>query len=198
MGESEARRSTAFWLLVALIFVSLAALVGLIVSQTCRAKPAHQRSVCVANLRALYHAIVAYSSSHGDVPHGKDGKVSIDRLTDPDVQSEVGIDPTVLRCPADTTPGRPSYLLNPSLKASDLRADSTTVVAFDIPTNHSGGANVLVGDGSVHFMVLPLDQRQRWVQLVVSGDSRAAQVCRGDAGDRWYVGGKEGWTPSDW
>ncbi len=155
------------------------------------ASSARYKAPCVSNLSKLYEAIETFVRIHGDLPRDSNGQVSIDILRDEKTQREVGLDSSVLRCPADVLGSGPSYLLNPRLRASELRSGSTTIVACDKPSNHVGvidSANfsmVLMGDGSVRLMALPLKVRERWCRSFLAGDDRAANAP--DVGS-WYTG----------
>ncbi|WP_460182205.1 DUF1559 family PulG-like putative transporter [Thermopirellula anaerolimosa] len=173
----------------------------------CDARSAARRVQCDSNLRTLYDALLKYVSLHGDVPRGKDGKASIDPLNDPKVQEELGIGPSTLRCPADKNPSGPFYVLNPALIASDLRDDSTTIVACDRTPNHVGFMGnplrlVLLGDGSRVCMYVPLKDQEEWLRLFLSGDKRACTVLRkegnmGSTGLMWYVGKDKGYVGNE-
>lgn len=163
---------------------------------------------CDSNLRTLYDALLKYVSLHGDVPRGKDGKASIDPLNDPKVQKEVGLGPSMLRCPADNDSSGPSYVLNPALTASDFGDDSTTIIACDRVPNHVGASTrnpvtvVLLGDGSRVRMDLPLKDQEEWRRLFLSGDKRACRVLlkegnKTSSGVMWYVGKEKGYMRNE-
>ena len=166
---------------------------------------------CQNNLRTLYDALVTYVSLHGDLPRGKDGQVSIDPLVDPKVQKEVGIDAAMLTCPADMSSTGPSYMINPNLTVEDLSDKSATVVACDRLPNHSEALSdndirlVLIGDGSIVTMNLPLKQQEEWGRLFLSGDKCACTVSARDgsrgnwtsADVMWYVGGEKGYVQNE-
>ncbi len=145
-------------------------------------RSAARRNQCETNLRTLYDALVRYVSLHGDVPRGKDGKASIDPLEDPKIQKEIGIESSVLRCPADSDAGKPSYMLNPALSVRDLGRDCATIVACDRLPNHIGARThnsatvVLIGDGTTVVMDLPTKEQEEWRRLFLSGDKRAGSV----------------------
>jgi hypothetical protein len=162
-------------------------------------------------MRMLYDALVEYVSLHGDLPRGKDGQVSIEPLGDPEVRKEVGLDFSVLRCPADRNSARPSYVLNPALSVDDLRRHSATVVACDRAANHFGPDThnrirvVLIGDGSRVVMNLPLKEQEEWRRLFLSGDKLACTVSARDgaAGNwtsnriMWYIGQEKGYARNE-
>jgi hypothetical protein len=176
------------------------------------ARPAAKRSQCQANLRMLYDALVKYVSLHGDLPRDKDGQVSIEPLGDLEVQKELGIDCSVLRCPADMNSAGPSYALNPALSVDDLQRDSATVVACDRIANHLGPHTqnnirvVLIGDGSTLVMDLPLKEQEVWRRLFLTGDKLACTVSvrNGAKGSwassdiMWYVGQEKGYMPNEY
>ena len=149
-------------------------------------------------MRSFYAALLTYASLHGDLPCNDSGEVSIDPLTHAKTQREVGITSSTLICPADHHPAGPSYLLNPALSLSDFGRDSTTVVACDKPPNHSdtetgvsyhsdgtGFSLILIGDGTVRQMALPLKDRERWLRLFLAGDKRASNYPEDG---NWYLG----------
>lgn len=183
-------------------------IVGCQVGGCCDVRPTARRAQCQTNLRTLYDALVKYVSLHGDVPRGKDRKVSIDPLDDPKIQKEVGIDSSTLRCPADNNSAGPSYVLNPALSVHDLRRDSATVIACDRLPNHLGACThnsvtvVLIGDGTTVVMDLPLKEQEEWRRLFLSGDKRACSVSmkegnRTSSGAMWYVGEEKGYVPNE-
>ncbi len=166
---------------------------------------------CEDNMRMLYDALVKYVSLHGDLPRGKDGKVSIEPLGDPEVQKEVGLDSSTLKCPADRNSAKLSHVLNPALSVDDLHRQSATVVACDRAANHFGPHTqnkirvVLIGDGSRVVMGLPLKQQEEWLRLFLAGDKLACTVTAsgGAAGNwtssriMWYVGHERGYAPNE-
>ncbi len=174
-------------------------------------RSAAKRTQCVDNLRVLYDALVTYASLEGDLPRDRDGRVSIDPLGDPNVQKDVGIDSSVLKCPADEDSAGPSYVLNPALSVHDLGRDSATVIACDRIPNHvrSGTPNstrvVLIGDGSRVVMDIPLKEQEEWLRLFLSGDNRACTVSASNgtkgnwtsSGIMWYVGQEKGYVPNE-
>ena len=174
-------------------------------------RSAAREDQCKTNLRTLYDALVKYVSIHGDVPRGNDGKASIDPLDDPKIQKEIGIDSSILRCPADNNSAGPSYVLNPALSVHDLGRDSATVIACDRLPNHLGASThnpitvVLIGNGARVVMDLPLKEQESWRQLLLSGDKRACSISMKDESKgfwtnsdiMWYVGGEKGYLPNE-
>jgi hypothetical protein len=177
----------------------------------CDARPTARRAQCETNLRTLYDALVKYVSLHKDVPRGNDGKASMDPLDEPSIQKELGIDSSMLRCPADKDSKGPSYLVNPALSVHDLAPDSTTIIACDRLPNHLGAHThnsltvVLIGDGAVVVMDLPLEEQEEWRRLFLSGDKRACSVSTKDgskghwtsSGIMWYIGEERGYVPNE-
>ena len=169
-------------------------------------RSAAKRMQCEANLRKLYVGLESYISTHGDLPRCKDGRVSIDSLYDPRVRKEMGIDSSVLRCPADESSEKPSYVLNPALTIQDLGRHSSTIVACDRIPRHLGVQTheyvrvVLLGDGSIVKMDLPQKEQEAWYRLFSSGNKRACTVTAKDgvkghwtsSNIAWYVGDADG------
>jgi hypothetical protein len=180
----------------ALLF--MVALAGCRVGGCCDVRPTARAAQCRENLNKLFVALQRYVVLHGDLPRDSKGRVSIDRLTDPSIQKELGIDPSVLRCPADEHRNGPSYVLNPVLSVYDLKRASATVIACEAHPNHPGIAvsddpdvpqsNVLLADGSVHPMVLPEQEREKWIRLFLSGDKRASRYP--EHGE-WFTGAED-------
>jgi hypothetical protein len=171
-------------------------LVGCPIGSFCNVRPTARREQCRQNLQKLYAALRKYVSLHNNLPRDGKGKVSIDALADPEIQTELGIDPSEMRCPTDHDATGPSYILNPTLSVADLKDGSATVVACDARANHPGlcdqhdcpASNVLVADGSTRVMALPPKEREQWLRLFLSGDKRASK-CPED-GD-WFTGAEK-------
>ncbi len=170
-----------------------------------------KRMKCETNLRTLYSGLASYISLYSDLPRGRDGQVSIDSFTESRVQKKVGIDYSVLRCPADKNSARPSYVLNPALSVTDLGPNSATVIACDRVANHFGAQThngirlVLIGDGSTVRMDLPQKEQEEWYRLFLSGDNLACTVAAKDGAKgnwtsteiMWYVGKDQGYVPNE-
>ena len=166
---------------------------------------------CVRNMRTLYCALVKYISLYGHLPHGQNGQVSIDPLTDTNVQDRVGLEASVLRCPSDGNTTRPSYVLNPALCIADLGPESATVIACERTPNHYESRTqnhtriVLIGDGSSVVMDLPRKDQEEWYRLFLLGNKRACTVhaTSGAKGNwassniMWYVGQQQGYVPNE-
>lgn len=190
---------------VCMLFVAVAIFEG---GGCANARPAARMAGCQANLRSLYDALLTYASLHGDVPRGEDGNASLDPFGERKIQDELGIGPSVLRCPSDRSASRCSYLLNPRLSVRDLGAESSTIVAIDMFSHYGGSGRgsrmVLIGDGSTVLMELPAAEHGEWRRLFLSGDERACKVSMRDgsrawttSGVRWYVGGKKGYLSNE-
>lgn len=166
---------------------------------------------CVKNLQTLHLALQKYVSMYGDLPRGQDGEVSIDPLTDANVQDMVGLDGSVFRCRSDENMTRPSYVLNPALCITDLGSNSATVAACESTPNHGRARMqdrtriVLIGDGSRVVMNLPQKEQNEWYRLFLLGDKRACTVISrsGAKGNwassdvMWYVGQPRGYVPNE-
>jgi hypothetical protein len=196
---------------VATVLLLVFSLPGCQVGGCCDARPSARQAQCKENLRTIYGALMKYVSFHGDVPRDKEGKASMVPLDDPSIQKELGIDSSTLRCPADEDPVGPSYLLNPVLSADDLGSDSTTIIACDRIPNHLGTLTqnsltvVLLGNGFIVVMDLPLEEQGEWRQLFLSGDKRACNVSTRDGSKghwtssniMWYIGEERGYVPNE-
>jgi hypothetical protein len=162
-------------------------------------------------MKTLYDGLVKYVSLYGDVPRGKDGKASIIPLTEPKIQNAIGIDPSILKCPAIRNPTGPSYVLNPALSIHDFGPDSTTVIACERAPNHhrSHAQNaitvVLIGSRTTVEMALSEKDQEAWRRLFLSGDKRACHISMKDgstghwtdADITWFVGQKKGYVPNE-
>lgn len=210
--ENQHWTPKAFPVVIGIMALSFVVALGaFLLDNVAMVKPTAERARCQANLGTLYKALVQYVSLHNDVPRGRDGNVSIDPLSNPKIQKDVGIDSSTLRCPADNNATGSSYVLNPAMSVHDLRRDSTTVIACDRLPNHlgegthNGRAVVLIGDGTTVMMDLPLKEQEDWRRLFLSGDKRAGSVSMKDgskgnwtsSGVIWYVGSENGYVPNE-
>ena len=173
-------------------------------------RSAGREAECRQNLQTLYDGLRKHISLYGDVPRDKDGKASIVPLTDPQIQNAIGIDSSILKCPAERNSTGPSYLLNPTLSTHDLGPDSAAVIACDRAPNHRGGPGhggatvVLIGNGTTVVMTLPEDDQEAWRRLFLAGDERACRISKKDGSTRhwasvdvsWFVGQDKGYMPN--
>ena len=145
-------------------------------------RPHAHRAACAERLKKIGVALTKYVDSHNSLPRSNAGEASLgEALQDPQVQKELGIDAALVKCPADSSPERISYIFNPALTAADIAPTSTTVVACDRQPVHpgvSGAADsptsvILLGNGAVTTMYLPQKQRDGWIKLFLAGDKRA-------------------------
>lgn len=212
IGKETAKRSTSRITYTATLLLLTVGVAGCQIGGCSDARLAGRRAKCEANLHALYDALEKYVKLHGDVPRAKDGRASIDLLDDARTQKELGIDPSILRCPADKNPVGSSYLLNPALSAGDLGHDSATIVACDRVPDHvgvrtgNGVTVILTGNGDTVLMDLPIEEQEDWRRLFLSGDKRASKLSMKDgskptngttSGVMWYVGNGKGYVPND-
>ena len=145
-------------------------------------RPHAQRAACREHLKNIGAALTKYVAAHNSLPRSSAGEASLgEALQDRHVQKELGIDAALVKCPADASPERISYIFNPALTAADIAPDSTTVVACDRQPVHPGisGATdsptsvILLGNGAVTTMYLPQEERENWIKLFLAGDKRA-------------------------
>lgn len=172
------------------------------------ARSAGREAGCRANLRTLYDGLKKHISLYGDVPRDKDGKASLIPLTEPEAQNAIGIDSSILKCPAERDSTGPSYLLNPALSTHDFGPDSATVIACDRVPNHRGGPGrngatvVLIGNGTTVVITLPEDDQEAWRRLFLAGDERACRISKKDGSTEpwtddditWFVGQERGYV----
>jgi hypothetical protein len=144
------------------------------------------REECRSNLKRIGAALIDYTLRHGKLPNSHNGDASIaESLQDSDVQKKLGIDSAVLRCPADASSMRSSYIFNPVLTANDFGSDSTTVVACDRQPFHPSSlspadspvAVILLGSGAVTTLYLTPKSWDSWERLFLSGDPRACKYA---------------------
>jgi hypothetical protein len=166
----------------ALLLLFAASMVGCRIGSFTDVRPHANRAACQENLKSIGAALTKYVAAHNELPRSSSGETSLTvAMQDPQVQMELGVDATLLRCPGDASPAGMSYIFNPALTAADIAPDSTTVVACDRQPVHPGisGATdsptsvILLGNGAVTTMYLPQEEREKWIKLFLAGDKRA-------------------------
>ena len=136
-------------------------------------RPSVQREECRQHLRTLYDAIDKYVSANGNLPRDQNGQVSLALFAAQEMPVEYRVNREVLKCPAINRATGIDYFCNPELSAADFFPHSHTVIACDRPENHPDFMLMLLGDGSVRFFIAPLENREKWTQLFLSGDQES-------------------------
>ena len=176
----------------ALLLLFAASMVGCRIGSFTDVRPHANRAACQENLKSIGAALTKYVAAHNELPRSSSGETSLTvAMQDPQVQMELGVDSTLLKCPGDASPAGMSYVFNPALTAADFACDSAVVVACDRQPLHPGLSGpaespvsvILLGNGAVATMYLPENEREQWIRLFAVGDKRA---CTYPADGKWF------------